>query len=141
MVTMAVGVVLIALAVPSVVASVQYFRIRSAVSSVTSAIESTRYKAIFNGCPYTLTLNNTVNTYQIASETNSGSSCATSYTNVGNSVPFGPTTVALNQAVTLQFRPSGYVQATAGSTTFTLSYGTTTKTVTVSNYGNISVTP
>jgi hypothetical protein len=56
-------------------------------------------------------------------------------------VPFGSTAVSLNQNVTLQFKPSGYVQATTGTTTFTLTYGSTTKTIAVSSYGNVNVTP
>src|SRR6266853_1193458 len=83
----------------------------------------------------------TGNTFQVASEAVSGGTCATTFTNVGGADPFGSPAVVLNQNVTLQFKPSGFVQATTGTTTFTLSYGSTTKTVTVSNYGNINVTP
>jgi prepilin-type N-terminal cleavage/methylation domain-containing protein len=139
--TLAVGLILAALAVPSIKSSIQYFRVRSAMTSVTGAIQSTRYRAIFDGCPYNITLNNSGNTLQVASETVGGNSCATTFTNVGTAVPFGSTAVKLNQNVTLQFKPSGVVQATSGSSTFTLSYGSTAKTVTVSNYGNINVTP
>ena len=139
--TMAVGMILAAMAVPAVRSSVQYFRVRSAVSSVTSAIQSTRYRAIFDGCPYNITFDKSANTLQVASETAGGNSCAATFTNVGTAVPFGTTAVTLNQNVTLQFRPGGSVQATTGTTTFTLTYGSTTKTVTVSSYGNINVTP
>src|ERR1700739_778722 len=139
--TLAVGLILAAMAVPAVRSSVQYFRVRSAVSSITGAIQSTRYRAIFDGCPYNIAFNSTANTFQVASETAvAGSSCATTFSNVGGAVPFGSTAVGLNQNVTLQFKPSGYVQATTGTTTFTLTYGSTSKTVTVSNYGNINVT-
>jgi len=139
--TLAVGITLAALAVPAVKSSVQYFRVRSAVSSITGAIQSTRYRAIFDGCPYNISISSTGNTFQVASEAVSGGTCATTFTNVGGADPFGSPAVVLNQNVTLQFKPSGFVQATTGSTTFTLSYGSTTKTVTVSNYGNINVTP
>ena len=139
--TLAVGVILAAMAVPAVKSSVQYFRVRSAVSSVTGAIQSTRYRAIFDGCPYNIAFDKTANTFQVASETNVGNSCAASFSNVGTAVPFAASAVGLNQNFTLQFKPSGYVQATTGTTTFTLTYGSTTKTVTVSTYGNINVTP
>ena len=139
--TLAVGITLAALAVPAVRSSIQFFRVRSAVSSVTVAIQSTRYRAIFDGCPYNVTFLKATNTLQVASETAGGKTCAAAFTNVGAAVPFGPTAVALNQDVTLQFKPSGYVQATTGAMTFTLMYGSTTKTVTVSSYGNIHVTP
>jgi len=119
--TLAVGIVLAALAVPTVKSSVQYFRVRSGFASITGAIQSTRYRAIFDGCPHNITFSSTAN--------------------LGGAVPFGPAAVALNQNVRPQFKPSGFVQATTGTTTFTLSYGSTTKTVTVSNYGNIDVTP
>jgi Tfp pilus assembly protein FimT len=98
---------------------VLYFRVRSAVSSVTAAIQSTRYRAIFDGCPNNITLNKSDNTPQVASETTStGNGCAAAFTNVGNKIPSTSAAVALNQNVTVQFKPSGYVQATAGSTTF-----------------------
>ena len=83
----------------------------------------------------------TANTLQVASETAAGNTCAAVFTNVGAPVPFGPTAVVLNQNVTLQFKPSGYVQATTGTTTLTLQYGSTTKAVTVSSFGNINVAP
>jgi Tfp pilus assembly protein FimT len=139
--TMAVGMILAAMAVPAVRPSVQYFPVRSAVSRVAGAIQSTRYRAIFDGCPYNITLDKTANTLQVASETDGGNTCAATFANVGTAVPLGATAVALNQNVTLQFRPSGFVEATTGTTTFTLTYGSTNKTVTVSSYGNINVTP
>ena len=130
----AITMILAAAAVPSVRASVQFFRLRGAVSSVTSAIQSARYQAIFQGCPYNITLSNTANTYQVASEGSGGGACAASFTNVGSAVPFGVSAVTLSAATTLQFKPSGYVSATTGSTTFTLTYGSTTETITVSPY-------
>ena len=139
--TLAVGITLAAIAVPVVRSSIQYFRVRSAVSSVTGAIQSTRYRAIFDGCPYALSFDKTANTFQAASEASSGGSCAAVFTNVGTAVPFGSKAVALNQNVTLQFKPSGYVQATTGTTTLILTYGSTTKTIAVSSYGNVNVTP
>jgi Tfp pilus assembly protein FimT len=118
--TLAVGIVLAALAVPAVKSSVQYFRVRSAVASITGAIQSTRYRAIFDGCPSNINFNSTGNTFQVASEATSGGTCATTFANVGGAVPFGPAAVALNQNVTLQFKPSGFVQATTGTTSFTV---------------------
>lgn len=137
----AVGMILAALAVPSVRSSIQYFRVRAAVSSVTGAIQSTRYRAVFDGCSYNITLDKTANTYQIGSTTNSGNACNAAFANVGTAIPFAPSNVVLNNQIVLQFKPSGFVQATTGATTFTLTYGSTVKTVTVSSYGNINVTP
>jgi len=56
-------------------------------------------------------------------------------------VPWGISNVVLNQNTTLQFKPSGLVTATTGAMTMTLTYGPNTKTITVSNYGNVNVTP
>jgi len=137
----AVGMILAAMAVPSVRSSIQYFRVRAAVSNVTGAIQSTRYRAVFDGCSYNITIDKTANTYQVGSTTNSGNACNASFANVGTAIPFGPANVVLNNQTVLQFKPSGFVQATTGATTFTLTYGSTVKTVTVSSYGNINVTP
>jgi hypothetical protein len=75
---------LAALAVPAVKSSVQYFRVRSAVSSFTRAIQSTRYRAISGGCPYNISFSSTGNTFQAASEAVSGGTGATTFTNVGS---------------------------------------------------------
>jgi len=96
--------------------SVPYFRVRSAVSSITGAIQSTRYRAIFDGCPYHIRFSGTGNTFQVAGEAVSGGACATTFTNAGGADPFGSPAVVLNQNVRLQFKPSGFVQATAGTT-------------------------
>ena len=78
--TLAIGIILAALAVPAVRSAIQYFRVRSAASSIAGAIQSTRYRAIFDGCPYNITLNKTANTLQVGSETASGNTCAQVYT-------------------------------------------------------------
>lgn len=80
--TLAAGLILAAMAVPVVRSSVQYFRVRSAVSSITGAIQSTRYRAIFDGCPYNIAFNGTANTFQVASEAAlAGGSYATTFSN------------------------------------------------------------
>lgn len=137
----AVGVVMTAMAVPLVQSSLRIFRLGSAVSSVTGAIQSTRYRAIFDGCPYQLSFDKANNTYQISS-TVTGGACAAGFTNVGGAVPFGSTgQVALSQNFTFQFSPGGSVQTIVGAPTFTLTYvGTPNlKTVTVTKYGSITV--
>lgn len=137
----AVGVVMTAIAVPLVQSSLRTFRLGGSVSAVTGAIESTRYRAIFDGCPYRLSFNNATNTYQV-SNTVTGGACAAAYANVGAPVPFGnPGQVALNQNLTFQFSPGGSVQTIAGAPTFTLSnVGTPNlKTITVTKYGSITV--
>lgn len=115
------------------------FRLRSAVSSVTGAIQSTRFQAISSGYPYQVVLDKTVSTIQVQSDPNRTGTFA----NLGSAIPLSGSSipVVLGTSTTLQFRPSGLVTAAAGSTTLTLTYGGKTETITVSSYGNIKVTP
>lgn len=115
------------------------FRLRSAVSSVTGAIHTTRYQAISSGYPYQLVLDKTAATIQVQSDPNR----TNTFANTGSAIPLSGSSVSvlLGTSTTLQFRPSGLVTATAGSTTLTLTYGSKTETITVSSYGNIKVTP
>lgn len=115
------------------------FRLRSAVSSVTGAIQSTRFQAISSGYPYQVVLDKTASTIQAQSDPNRTGT----FSNLGNAIPLSGSSipVVLGTSTTLQFRPSGLVAATTGSTTLTLTYGGKTETITVSSYGNIKVTP
>ncbi len=137
----AVALVMSAMAAPVIQSSLSTFRLRSAVASVTGAIQSTRYRAIFDGCPYQIAFSKAANTYQVSS-TVTGAGCAAAFTNVGGPVPFACTSqVALNQDVTLQFSPGGSLQVIAGSLAFNLnSQGSSNyKAITVSKYGSIKV--
>jgi prepilin-type N-terminal cleavage/methylation domain-containing protein len=115
------------------------YRLRSAVASVTGAIQTTRYQAISSGYPYQLVLNTATSTYQVQNDPG----LTGAFANVGNAVPLAgsATPVVLGANTTLRFRPSGLVTATVGATTLTLTYGGKTETITVSNYGNVKVTP
>jgi Tfp pilus assembly protein FimT len=122
------------------------YRLRSAVSSVTGLIQSARYQAISSGYAYQVVLSKTASTFQVQSNPTwptgafsnycvpAAASCPVPLSNSGINVVLGADT-------TLQFRPSGMVTATAGSTSLTLTYGGKTQTVAVSTYGNITVTP
>ncbi|HYB61668.1 MAG TPA: GspH/FimT family pseudopilin [Methylomirabilota bacterium] len=129
--------VLMCIAYPITQGTLNYFRLRGAVSSATWAIQSTRYQALMEGYPFQVTFNAANNTYQIASEPLG----ATTFTNVGAAVPLSGDAIALNQTTTVQLNPNGYVSATQGSLTFTISYQGNTETLTVTNYGNVSVSP
>jgi Tfp pilus assembly protein FimT len=121
------------------------YRLRSAVTSVTGFIQSARYQALASGYGYQVVLNKAASTIQIQSDPNR----INTYTNL--CVPAAPSCpiplsgsgipIVLGADTTLQFRPSGIVTATAGSTTLTLAYGGKTETITVSSYGNVKVTP
>lgn len=121
------------------------YRLNSAVSSVTGFIQSARYQALSSGYGYQVVFNKAASTIQIQSDPNR----INTYTNLcvpaaascpipisGSGIP-----VVLGADTTLQFRPSGIVTATTGSTTLTLAYGGKTETITVSSYGNVKVTP
>jgi Tfp pilus assembly protein FimT len=144
-VVIAIALVLGGIAVPATQKTLQYLTLRSAVSSLTGAIQATRYQAIFHGCRYQLAVSHTNYNYQISSEApaSGGTACTTTFANVGTTIPLEGNGVTLNQDVTLQFRPGGYVSATTGSlTTIVLTYGTLpSETISVSNYGDITVTP
>ncbi|MGZ4829364.1 MAG: GspH/FimT family protein [Candidatus Angelobacter sp.] len=133
------------MAVPLVSNVMGTYRLRSAVSSVTGVIQTARYQAISSGYAYQLVLNKTASTFQVQNDPNrtgtftnycvpAALSCAIPLSN--SAIP-----VVLGADTTLQFRPSGIVTATAGSTTLTLTYGGKVETITVSSYGNVKVTP
>jgi len=132
-----IGTILTAMAVPQVTVIQNQYRLRGAVASATWAIQSTRYQALMAGYPYQVVLTKSTNTYQIQNLPPG----AASYANVGTAVPLSGSDVSLNNDTTLQFQPNGAITATKGALNFTLTYRGNTKTITVSNYGNISVTP
>jgi Tfp pilus assembly protein FimT len=132
-VTMA--IIMCAMAIPTVQSAMASYDLSAAVDSVRGAIQATRYQAIMHGYPYQVALNPTGNTIQVLSE----APPATTFTNVGAAVPISPEAVTLSAATTLQFKPNGSVSAPLGAMTFSISYKGTTKTLTVSNYGSISV--
>ena len=134
---MVVGIVLTAIAVPMVQSTVRAYRFRSAVTDAVWAIRATRYQAIMKGYPYAVAFNSQTNTYQVKNQPIG----AAAMVNVGNSIPLAGSKVTLSQDVTLQFRPNGIVLATQGQMGFSMTYQGKTKTITVSRYGNVTVTP
>lgn len=147
MFTVLVLIFMTAMAIPLVNNVMGAYRMQSAVSSVTGAIQSTRYQAISSGYAYQLVLNKANSTFQVQSDPTWPT--ATTFANVCDGgatscpVPLSSSAIAvvLGADTTLQFRPSGMVSATTGSTTLTITYGGKTETITVSSYGNIKVTP
>jgi prepilin-type N-terminal cleavage/methylation domain-containing protein len=141
-VVVAIGLVLGAIAIPIIQRSLNYFKFRSAVSSVTGAIQSARYQAIFHGCSYQVVFNAANLTYQLSGET------ALAPPALGCSAVFAPVTVApipiaasgvtLGANTTLQFSPGGAV--TPVPTTITLTSGPNTATIQVFSYGRLNVT-
>jgi Tfp pilus assembly protein FimT len=143
-VVVAITMILAAFSLPWIQNTLTSYHLSSAVVATTGAIQSTRYQAIMNGCPYTISFSTTNTSYQVEQEVLSGNppTCASTFTNVGGAIPWATTSdVTLSPSTTLQFSPNGTVTATAGTLTFSLTNGLTTETITVSGVGNVTVSP
>jgi prepilin-type N-terminal cleavage/methylation domain-containing protein len=128
--------ILAAFAVPQMGAVIFQYRLQGAVASATWAVQSTRYQALMAGFPYQVVFTKATNNYQIQ-DLPPG---AGAYANVGTAVPLSGTTIALNQDTTFRFLPNGSVSAPTGAlNNFTITYHGSTKTITVSTYGNVKV--
>ncbi|HEY2499320.1 MAG TPA: prepilin-type N-terminal cleavage/methylation domain-containing protein [Candidatus Angelobacter sp.] len=145
--------IMTAMAIPLVNNVTSYFRLRGAISSVTGAIQATRYQAIFQGCPYQLVFLAAANTYQIQNQCPAGGPVGPAvgaFVNVctpplvncpvplsGSGIP-----VTLNADITLTFSPGGRVTSATAPMSMVLTYGgKPPETITVSTYGNINVNP
>ncbi len=129
--------VMTVIALPQVEAALNTYRLSSGVSSATWAIQTTRYQAIMHGYPYQVTFNSANNTFQVLSQPGG----ASTFTDIGSPVPMANAlvTYSFNPTTTFQFSPTGAVTAVGGSMSFTVSCNGAIKTVTVSNYGSITV--
>jgi prepilin-type N-terminal cleavage/methylation domain-containing protein len=136
LVTIAVVMIMAAAAVPMVQSTLAYLQLRSAVNSVTGAIQGTRYQAISSGYQFRVAFSAANRNYQVTSDpTGSGT-----FTNVDSAIPFtGSPLVNLSGDFSFQFSPSGKVALTSGTSPFVLSRSGKTGTITVSTYGNINV--
>jgi len=141
-VTVTIIIIAVAIAIPQIKNAGNTVRLRSAVVSLSGAIQSARYQAISQGVQYQLVLSKAASTYQFKSNPcfPQGATC---WGNVGGTVPLSGSSVAatLSADTTLVFNPSGLVQATTGAQTFILTYANTPETFTVTNYGKVTVTP
>ncbi len=84
---MIIGITVTAFAVPIISSVLSYYRLRSAVSSATWAVQSVRFQALQQGYPFQVAFSGGTGglnpSYQISSEPIG----ATSFSNVGSSVP------------------------------------------------------
>ncbi len=144
-VVVAIAMIVSAMAVPAIQRQLQLYSLRSAVSAVTGAIQSTRYQAIYHGCQYQLAINAATNTYTIANmnPAAAGGLCQAGFGPASAAIPIPGRGVTVTASVTIVFHPSGQVQATVGSMNpIQLNYaGFLPELITVSNYGGINVTP
>ena len=131
---MLVGLILTAIAIPQVKSGMYSYRLDSAVAMAKWAIQSTRFQALKDGYPYQVVFTAATKSYQIQNLPS-----GTTYQNVGTSVPLAGWPMTVSQDTTINFKPNGMVTATVGSNVFTITYQGTTKTITVSNYGNVTV--
>ncbi len=144
--------VLFAIAVPNFLNTSKSMHLSSATSTMSGAIQSTRFKSVVSGCNYQLAFSQSNTNYQITGQTLSGNppTCAASFTNVGSALPWSTSgDVSLKASTTLQFSPNGTVTLSSGGSTpctngiacLILSNGsTTTSTIIVSGVGNVTVT-
>jgi prepilin-type N-terminal cleavage/methylation domain-containing protein len=146
----AVGMILAAIAVPVISNTMRVYAMRSAITSLTGTISSSRYQAIFHGCKSQVVITAATYSYQLQSEAPAfgGQTCAAAFTNVGGVTPLMGRGVALGADITLTFSPGGSVisNPVANPIVLNLTYPGFLTTVpaekiTVSNYGNITVTP
>ena len=124
-------------AIPIMQQTVFRYRLGGAVTSVTGAIRSTRYLALMKGYRYRLAISPTNKDYQLSNDPEKDGT----YANAGTAVPITSNAVTISAATTLEFRPNGQVSATAGAMNLDVTYKGVTKTITVSTYGNVTVTP
>jgi prepilin-type N-terminal cleavage/methylation domain-containing protein len=149
-IVVAIGMILAGMAVPAITNTLRVYKMRSAVTSVTGAISSARYQAIFHGCKTQIVFTASSYSYQVQSEQPAigGQACLAAFANVDSVVPLMGKGVAINQNITMTFSPGGAVSSTPAMTpiSMTLTYPGFTATVPqeviqVSNYGNITVAP
>ena len=93
-----------------------------------------QHALLAKGYPYQVVFNATNVTYQVQNLPSGAT-----YQNVGGVVPLAAWPMTFNQNTTINFKPNGMVTATVGSNVFTITYQGSTATITVSNYGNVTV--
>ena len=142
----AIAIITVILAVPLVSNVTSYFRLRGAVSSATGAIQSARYQAIFQGCPYQVIFTASTSSYQVKKSCPSNGTftndCPGALTSCPVPLSGTGTAVTLNADITMNFSPGGKITSTASPISMVITYSTKPpETITVSSYGSINVTP
>jgi type IV fimbrial biogenesis protein FimT len=129
--------ILLAMGIPKFNQAISAYRLRAAADSAAWAMQSTRYQALQKGYTYELTINATNNTYQVLSKPTG----AGSFSNVGSAVPLTSALITVGATTTLTFSPNGSVSLVAGAQSVTFTFQGQTETVTVTNYGSVTVAP
>ena len=143
----AISLTLAGFAIPSIISTQRAFALKSAVSAVNGAIQSTRYQAIFHGCQYAITFTAATYNFTVSSAAPAagGTACLAAPVAVGAAVPLPGTRITLNGNSTFTFSPSGTVipggANPAAGIVLTQANILVPETITVSNNGKITVTP
>jgi Tfp pilus assembly protein FimT len=146
--SIAIIMIVLTISLPFLSGTRRSYHLTQATTAATGAIQATRYQAIMYGCPFNITFTAATTTYQVQNLPLKGTppACDATWKNfpANDPSPLKPWStsrdVSMSPTTTLQFSPNGTVVATAGTTTFTLSNGYTTNTITVSGVGNVKVT-
>jgi prepilin-type N-terminal cleavage/methylation domain-containing protein len=137
-----IALIVMGFAIPQISGALGNYRLHNAVSSVTWAIQSTRYQALMEGYPFEVTFTSATNSYQILSAPTPGS--PNTFSNVGTSIPLSGTAMSISQTTTYTFAAMGLVTASPAtalsSTPLVVTAWGNSATIVVSNYGNITVT-
>ena len=136
-IALTVSLIMMAIAVPVVQQTTSLYRLNGAVDSITAAMRATRYQALMKGYPYRLAITPSTKQYQVMNDPEKDGT----FTNIGSAVPIPSSAATISAATTLEFRPNGQVVATAGAMNVGVTYNGVTKTISVSSYGNVTVTP
>ena len=124
---------------------------------MTGLVRATRFRAMSSGYPYQIVFTKSSGTYQIQQDTTlSGTFSNLTGSGSSGTLSGTSTNITLGADLTMQFSPSGavkYVTVVAGVTTaqscsnnagshcqIALTYGGKTKTITVTGFGNVTVT-
>jgi prepilin-type N-terminal cleavage/methylation domain-containing protein len=140
-----IAAVMAAIAIPIISNVSRVYTFRSTIAAFSGIIQSTRYQAIYHGCPYQIAFSSAAMTYTISNEVPpvGTTSCnAAMAAQTPANIPLPGRGSKLNADLTLFFHPSGQVQATVGSLSPSITFpNLPTETVTISAFGRIYVTP
>jgi len=147
LIVIAIALVLAAITIPTARTAIASYQLDAAVDSAAGAIQAPRYQAIMHGYPYQVDFDSTKNQFQVSNKVPP----AAAFTAVGTAVPISSSAVTMGVGTAspgstghliLQLKPNGSVTTSSGQAMpaiFTISYNGTTKTLTVSNYGSVSI--
>src|SRR5947209_20573770 len=93
-----------AIAAPGIRRPLQYYSLRSGTTSLTGAIQSARYNAIFHGCKYQVVFASATKSYTVTNQNPApgGTACNAAFSAPGAAVPLMGSGVSLGADVTMQ---------------------------------------